>query len=205
MSKKIFILRHGQTEFNRMGIVQGSGIDANLNEEGRNQAQQFFDRYKEEPFQKVYVSGLKRTYESVEKFIDLGIPFEKLPDLNEIHWGKKEGKVFSLEENAYYHKMLEAWASGRVDFAIDGGESPVDVSVRMKRALEYIMQGPEDHVLICMHGRAMRVLICTMLNMPLRCMDNFPHRNLCLYELIWTGTMFRIARYNETSHLSDGR
>jgi len=201
MSKKIYILRHGQTEYNRMGIVQGSGIDASLNDEGRRQADQFFEKYKEEPFQKIYVSGLKRTFESIEKFIDLGVPFEKLTDLNEIHWGRKEGQTFTAEENAYYHQMLNSWKSGRVDFAIEGGESPVDVSLRVKRAMDYIMQGDEEQILICMHGRAMRVLLCVLLNLPLRCMDNFLHGNLCVYELIWTGSMFRLARYNDTSHL----
>lgn len=203
MSKKIFILRHGQTEFNRMGIVQGSGIDASLNDEGRRQALQFFEKYKGEPFQKIYVSGLKRTFESVQNFIDLGIPFEKLPDLNEIHWGRKEGQAFTKEENAYYHQMLDSWKSGRVDFAIDGGESPADVSVRVKRAMDYIMGGDEEQILICMHGRAMRVLLCVLLNLPLCCMDNFLHGNLCIYELIWTGSMFRLARYNDSDHLLD--
>lgn len=203
MSKKIFILRHGQTEYNRMGIVQGSGIDANLNDEGRRQAALFFERFKSEPFQKIYVSGLKRTYESVEKFIELGIPFEKLSDLNEIHWGRKEGQAFTTEENAYYHQMLDSWKSGRVDYAIDGGESPVDVSVRMKRAMDCIMNDPAETILICMHGRAMRVLLCVLLNIPLHCMDNFLHSNLCLYELVWTGSMFRLARYNDIEHLMD--
>lgn len=203
MSKKIFILRHGQTEYNRMGIVQGSGVDASLNDEGRRQAALFFETFKSEPFQKIYVSGLKRTYESVEKFIDLGIPFEKLTDLNEIHWGRKEGQTFTAEENAYYHQMLDYWKSGRVDFAIDGGESPIDVSVRMKRALHNIMTDSAANILICMHGRAMRVLLCVMLNIPLRCMDNFLHGNLCLYELVWTGSMFRLSRYNDGDHLLD--
>ncbi|EJF08716.1 histidine phosphatase family protein, partial [Pontibacter sp. BAB1700] len=33
--KKIYLIRHGQTDFNLQGIVQGSGVDASLNELGR--------------------------------------------------------------------------------------------------------------------------------------------------------------------------
>ena len=37
--KEIFIIRHGETELNRLGIVQGSGVDAGLNDTGQQQAQ----------------------------------------------------------------------------------------------------------------------------------------------------------------------
>jgi phosphoserine phosphatase len=35
-----------------------------------------------------------------------------------------------------------------------------------------------------MHGRAMRVLLCTLLKKPLTEMEIFPHHNLGLYHLI---------------------
>ena len=38
--KKIYIVRHGQTEFNKQSIVQGSGVDTELNEKGKWQARQ---------------------------------------------------------------------------------------------------------------------------------------------------------------------
>jgi bisphosphoglycerate-dependent phosphoglycerate mutase len=56
-SKKIYIIRHGQTDFNKNGIVQGAGVDSSLNETGRQQAKAFYDKYKGEGFEKVYVSG----------------------------------------------------------------------------------------------------------------------------------------------------
>ena len=34
--KKIYIIRHGETDFNRMNIVQGNGVDTDLNETGLN-------------------------------------------------------------------------------------------------------------------------------------------------------------------------
>jgi probable phosphoglycerate mutase len=39
--KDIYLIRHGETDYNRMGVVQGSGIDADLNELGQRQAQAF--------------------------------------------------------------------------------------------------------------------------------------------------------------------
>ena len=46
MSKKtIYLIRHGQTDFNKQGIVQGSGVDSSLNDEGHAQARKFFEAY----------------------------------------------------------------------------------------------------------------------------------------------------------------
>ena len=51
----------------------------------------FFKKYKDYPFQKIYISQLKRTYQSIEPFINLGLQFEVLEGLNEISWGEKQG------------------------------------------------------------------------------------------------------------------
>ncbi len=200
--KKIYIIRHGQTDFNLQGIVQGSGVDSSLNDLGRAQALAFFEHYKGVPFDKIYTSKLKRTVESVQHFIDLGVPSEALIGLNEISWGSKEGQKITEEEDAYYHWMLQQWQLGNTSLRIEGGESPEDVVVRQKIALEHILTNEsEKNILICMHGRALRILVTLLLNYPLKSMDMFEHRNLCLYQLDFTGSMFVIKKHNDVSHL----
>lgn len=202
--KKIYLIRHGQTEFNLQGIVQGSGVDSSLNEQGRKQALAFYSAYKHISFDKVYTSALKRTIESVHSFIELGIPHERLKGLNEISWGSKEGQRITPEEDAYYHWMLNQWQLGNTHERIEGGESPEEVSKRQNEALNYILSKPEEKtILVCMHGRAIRILLCRLLNYPLRCMDVFEHQNLCLYEVDYSGTMFCIRSYNDVSHLTN--
>ena len=160
-SKKIYIVRHGQTDFNLRNIVQGSGVDSSLNQRGIAQAKAFFDHYKDVPFDKVYTSALKRTRESVQGFLDLGIPTESIAGLNEISWGTKEGYKITPEEDQYYHYMLKQWQVGNTSLKIEGGESPDDVIKRMKPAVDYIMKHEhEKTILICMHGRAIRILLC---------------------------------------------
>lgn len=195
-------MRHGQTDYNLRKVVQGSGIDASLNETGRKQSAQFYEAYQHIPFDKVYTSVLKRSVESVQSFIDLGIPHELLPGLNEINWGTREGMMITPQEDAYYHSVIKAWQQGETSLPIEGGESPQDVHDRQSVALHHILNQPaEQTVLICMHGRAMRILLCQMLNYPLRCMDVFEHSNLCLYELTYAAGLFRIDNFNDTSHL----
>jgi hypothetical protein len=105
-SKKIYVVRHGQTDFNLRNIVQGSGVDSDLNARGREQAMAFYQTYKNVPFDKIYTSALRRTRQSVQTFIDDGLPSESLVGLNEISWGTKEGHRITPEEDQYYHYML---------------------------------------------------------------------------------------------------
>ena len=153
-SKKIYLIRHGQTDFNLKGIVQGCGIDSSLNATGQSQANAFYQVYKHIKFDKVYTSTLQRSIQSVQKFIDLGLPHEKLEGLNEINWGTREGQEITPEEDAYYHQVIKSWQEGRVDLPIEGGESPMDVAAKQKPALEHILsQKDEGTVLVaCQEG-----------------------------------------------------
>lgn len=201
--KKIYLVRHGQTDYNLQGIVQGSGIDASLNETGRKQADLFFEKFNSVRFDKVYTSALQRSIQSVEKFIEMGIPHQVVPELNEINWGTREGMKITPEEDAYYHDVLRQWQEGNVSLEIEGGESPQQVFDRQTKAIELILSNTqEEQILVCMHGRAMRVLLCQMLNYPLRCMDMFEHSNLCLYRLNYLGSMFNVEQFNYTAHLN---
>ena len=195
-------MRHGQTDFNLQNIVQGSGVDSSLNPRGLAQAQAFFDHYKTVAFDKIYTSTRKRTKETVQQFLDLGIPGESLAGLNEISWGTKEGYKITPDEDQYYHYMLKQWQLGNTSLRIEGGESPDDVVVRMKPAVDHIMNKTnENTVLVCMHGRAIRILLCILLNYPLKSMDMFEHENLCLYLLEHDGSTFTIRLHNDISHL----
>jgi broad specificity phosphatase PhoE len=202
-SKKIYIVRHGQTDFNLRGIVQGSGVDSSLNVMGRAQAKAFFETYKSVPFNKIYTSNLKRTKETVADFIALGIPTESHAGLNEISWGANEGQKITPDEDAYYHWMLQQWESGNTSLRIQGGESPDEVALRQQPVIEKIYKEEGEHILICMHGRAIRILLCQLLHYPMKSMDMFEHGNVCLYVLEFDGIAFRVTQYNDTSHLKN--
>lgn len=203
ISQKIYLVRHGQTDYNLQGIVQGSGVDASLNETGRQQAVAFYHAYRSVSFDRVYTSRLKRSQESVASFVADGLPCEHLEALNEISWGSKEGQPITPEEDAYYHMMLKQWQLGKTDIRIEGGESPDEVATRQRQFIAKLQSRPEDkNVLVCMHGRAMRILLCQLLNYPLRAMDMFEHENLCLYKLHYSGLHFTVELHNNRDHLS---
>lgn len=185
ITKEIYLIRHGETEYNKLGIVQGSGLDAPLNEKGQRQAEAFFKMYGDVAFDKIYASQLKRSYQSIAGFEKKGIPLEKYEGLNEISWGKFEKKQMDTFDRQYLYDLIESWKAGEVDKPIFGGESPLDVQKRQQPVIDLILSRTEEKkILICMHGRAMRVLLCTLLGKPLTEMESFPHHNLGLYHLI---------------------
>jgi len=59
----------------------------------------------------------------------------------------------------------------------------------------------EKTVLICMHGRALRLLLCWLTGKPLTEMESFPHQNLVLYKLTYNGNKFEIVDFNNAQHL----
>lgn len=200
--KTLYIVRHGQTDLNKQGIVQGRGRDTDLNEEGRSQAQQFYKAYQHIAFDKIYISKLKRTQQSIQPFIDKGIPYEKLSGLDELAWGVLEGQPSTPANKAAFMKLLREWLDGQLDSKFEGGESPNEVKARQLEAMQTIMSHPEEKtVLVCMHGRAMRLLLCVLMNRPLTEMENYPHQNLVLYKITWDGEKYAIADFNNAQHL----
>lgn len=205
-TKTIYIIRHGQTDFNKQGIVQGSGIDSDLNETGIQQALGFYEHYRDVTFSRAFVSALKRTHQTVAPFTNSGLEVEILEELNEINWGIMEGVHPTPENNEKFLETLNAWRNGLLDYAVENGETPNAMLARQKLGLEKVIsQLNGNPVLICMHGRAMRSFLCLLTGTPLQQMDDFEHGNVCLYILdkYDSEAHFRIRVRNSRAHLHD--
>ena len=202
--KEIYIIRHGETELNRLGIVQGRGVDSDLNDTGRAQAAAFYNHYKDIQFDKIYTSVLKRTHQTVKQFIDLGLPWEQHTGLDELAWGLWEGQPNSAEARHAFLEVVEKWQGGNYEAKFEGGESPNDVSLRMNETIELIKsRTDEKRILVCMHGRAMRLLLCILLDKPFSEMGDFPHQNTTLYRMSFDDGHFSVIDFNNTDHLKD--
>lgn len=199
--KKIYLIRHGQTGHNHRGIVQGRYVNSKLSKKGHKQADAFFQSYKDVPFQKVYTSTLQRTHQTVTQFLDLGLPHEELAGLDEICWGNSEGLFADGQNNTQYWEIIETWKSGNLEPRLDGGENPIDVQRRQKQALDHISSQPEDLVLVCMHGRALKIMLAWITGLGLNEMDTFDHDNLSLYILNFANQQWTIELHDDRTHL----
>jgi len=202
LKKTFYFIRHGQTDLNLKGIVQGRGVDSPLNENGIKQAQAFYNSYKNTPFDKIYTSTLLRTHQTVAPFLKDGIPMEQLIGLDEISWGIYEGQVQTEEILTGFEKVVSSWRNNDLDLAIEDGESPNALVNRQKEAIDYMLQQDnEETILVCMHGRALRVMLCHLTDTPVCNMDDFPHTNTALYKLEYEGNGFSIVDHYNTKHL----
>lgn len=199
--KTIYLIRHGQTGHNHRGIIQGRYVNSSLSKKGFKQAEAFFEKFKDMPFQKIYTSTLLRTKQTVQKFLDMGLPHEELPGLDEICWGESEGRFADGEDNKQYWQIINTWKSGNLEPRIEGGENPLDVQKRQKEALDYIASQPEDMILVCMHGRALKIMLAWITGLHLKEMDNFDHDNLSLYILEFIDNTWSIVEHDVRDHL----
>jgi probable phosphoglycerate mutase len=199
---ELYIIRHGETDFNKRGIIQGRGVNSDLNDHGISQARSFYKAYHHIEFDKVITSTLKRTHQTVQSFIDKGIPWEQYEGLDELDWGINEGKEATKKLKDDFYSLTKNWMDGKIHYKFPGGESPVEVNERQVIALNKILseQDQIQNVLICMHGRALRLLLCHMLQLPLNNMDTFPHSNVSLYRLKYNNGIFEMLDFNNTDH-----
>lgn len=199
---ELYIIRHGETDFNRRGIVQGRGVNSDLNEVGITQAKSFFKAYHHIEFDKVITSTLKRTHQTVQNFIEAGIPWEQHSGLDELDWGVNEGREATKEMKDEFQALTKSWMNGHLHLKFPGGESPIEVNTRQKEVVQKIIAEHQNiqRILICMHGRALRLLLCELQNIPLNNMDTFPHSNVSLYRLKYNGNSFEMLDFNNTDH-----
>ena len=180
--------------------MQGRSINSSLNETGRRQAASFWEAFKDVPFQKINTSALSRSAESVRRFIDLGIPWEQELGLDEISWGDFDGKKISGGGDSY-QSVLNKWADGDYVAKIKNGESPEDVKGRQIPVIDKIKQSQEELILVCMHGRAMRILLSHFVDGDFSKMDEYKHKNLGLYILDLDENGLSIIEANVIDHL----
>ena len=86
----IYIVRHGQTDWNKVGRMQGH-MDIELNEEGRNQAQIVKEKLKDIHFDKVFSSPLKRAKETAQIICEQEVVLDDR--LKERFNGELEGQI----------------------------------------------------------------------------------------------------------------
>ncbi|MFK8101951.1 MAG: histidine phosphatase family protein [Saprospiraceae bacterium] len=199
----IYIIRHGETELNRQGIVQGSGVDASLNEKGDRQALAFFEQYREVDFETIITSKLKRTHETIAPFLQKNLPWEQFAEINEISWGVMEGKKPDAGMVQRYQAITKAWDAGDFDAGVDGGESARMLGERLENFVSILKTRPEKNLLVCMHGRSLRALVCLLKAESLTQMSRFPHSNTGLYLVQYKDGQFNFHLENDTQHLAD--
>lgn len=199
---KIYLYRHGETEYNKARLIQGRGIDSNLNEKGNAQAAAFFEAYKTIPFDCLFTSTLKRTQQTAAPFEALGIPVKRRAALDEISWGDWEGQSASQEMSNDYLAMLEAWGNGIYDHSLANGDSARSMQQRLQPFVEELLALDYEQVLVCSHGGTLGFLIPLLLGEPLSKMPTYKHYNTGLDIFEYKEGVATLLLQNDRTHTS---
>lgn len=146
----LYIIRHGQTEWNKSGIFQGS-LDSPLTKEGIQNAQIIAHFLKNKQVSIIFTSPLSRAKQTA-KIISSGIKAKviTIPDFKEMNFGIFEGKKQEIVKNLFrefftkraenkFYKLYEPYPEG---------ESYFDVFLRIVRTLTEILAHYQNFAII---------------------------------------------------------
>lgn len=158
--KMIYAIRHGQTDWNQKGIIQGGGSDCPLNSQGIQQAALLAEKLKKFNITKIYSSDLlraKQTTEEINKILKVEVFYSPL--LRETNYGEVEGKdEVDINKIEKYMKICNAIDAGDNNAHFPGGESRNMVVNRFIRFLQQIKDN--TNILISSHGGILRSVSC---------------------------------------------
>jgi len=182
----IFLARHGETEWNRVGRWQGK-TDIPLSEVGRAQARTLADRLRDRGISQIFTSDLCRARETAEIVAGaLGVTRLSIDArLRERGFGCFEG--LTREECAERH--TEAWTRYLADrrSTPTDAEPPEQVVTRVVAALTAVAELVDDtgHILVVSHGAAIRSFLHTVTGM-----EPAPLANTALFLVNYQGGGF---------------
>lgn len=161
---KIYIIRHGETDANKNGILQGSS-DWPLNEDGIKLAKISGENMKDIKFDICYSSPLSRAKKTAELILEYSgnknteIIYDKR--LQELDMGTLEEKKLDLSELGLYRaiKMLMFRKNPFLVGRFPKGESAIKCCKRTQQILKEIATKNYETVLISTHGCALRAML----------------------------------------------
>ncbi|NCO76123.1 MAG: histidine phosphatase family protein [Cyanobacteria bacterium] len=209
---RLLLVRHGETEWNRMSRFQGVK-DIPLNDNGRQQAQKAADFLKDIPLDFAVTSPLLRPKETAEIILtnhpNINLTTKK--DLEEISHGLWEGKL-EKEIEAEYPGLLNQWKEKPETVQMPEGENLDDVWQRAINSWQEIVKenledGKMKTGLVTAHDAINKVIICYLLGLKPANFWNIKQGNGAVTVIDYHNGldgMPILQAINLTSHLSGG-
>jgi broad specificity phosphatase PhoE len=155
---RLYITRHGETEWNTQGRMQG-WKNSNLTERGRMNAMALGRALQNVEFRKVYCSPLERTRVTTGLILggrDVEVIYNE--NLKEIHLGELEGLTQDEIKDIYPEFQIHFWKNPH-EYVPRSGESFYEVRDRVIKTLEQIIEdNPDGNVMIVTHGVVLKTI-----------------------------------------------
>lgn len=203
--KKIWLIRHGQTDYNADNKIQGSGIDAPLNALGLLQAGLVANALEEKLTGQtvtLFASSLiraKQTASAISEKMHLAVSTSNA--IVELNFGVLEGLPIDQIEQQL-NNLLDCWDSGKTTMAALDGESPETAFARASSFIEKAVESSTtENCIFVVHGRLLRILLAGWLDKDLSKMANYHHHNANINLLDYDGGRFKVVVLNDITHL----
>jgi probable phosphoglycerate mutase len=197
--KRIYLIRHGETESNRKGIFRGR-LDIPLSQVGKEQAKDLQCYFERIPIDAVYTSPLQRAVETAETVFPQHtlIKEELLNNLDLGDWSGREKKVIE----AQFPQQWEAWIKSPESITFPGGERLDDVLKRSKMFFKKVIADEAETIAVISHRSVVKVLIAAALGLEKNYYWKFHLDNASVSQLYYDHERgFTLVKLNETHHL----
>jgi probable phosphomutase (TIGR03848 family) len=163
----VLLIRHGENDYARRGVLAGRLPGVHLNKNGQLQAEQLAEALCQLPIRAIYSSPLERATETAKPLAArVRLQIRKAPGLIESDVGEWEGRsVRRLARSAYWRIVQQAPSRA----SHPGGESFLETQARVVRALDaiYKSHGPRDLIACVLHSDPIKLAVAHYLGLPL--------------------------------------
>ncbi len=201
MQRLIYIVRHGTTDWNRGGYIQGH-LDTPLNPEGRTQAEAAGVRLAAEGATAIYSSDLLRVYETAQLIArHTGLRIIQKPGLREMHFGDWQGLSFD-QIKARDPEIYEARRERPFEVPPPGGETWMAFYQRSVGALQEILDATDaQRLIVATHSGVCTVFGLKALGLGPTGKRTFGNANCAIHTIGITGDRWEAVSLNNTDHL----
>ncbi|MCK5391760.1 MAG: histidine phosphatase family protein [Deltaproteobacteria bacterium] len=198
----LILIRHGETDWNRIGRCQGVA-DIVLNENGERQAKELAESLKNHDIKAVYSSHLKRAFETAQKIAKhhkLSVQVD--PDLREMNQGDLEGLTFP-DIRDRYAEILKKWRESPETLRLPNGESLIEVQERAWEAFEKVHKLHLGETVVAVsHNLTIITLLCKITGVGLKGFRDFDIHATSKNVIVSEDGLIRVDVINDISHLS---
>lgn len=203
MTTTIYIVRHGETDWNRRNVFRGT-FDIPLNENGRVQAHLTANALREKSIEAAYTSPLSRARETAHAVLQphkiRAITHEGLIDMDYGEWtGKTKEEVMCQWPGEYTDWVSRPWETRP-----PGGNSLQEIFDTSFEALKSLGRRHTGGAIALFSHRVInKLLMIGALGLGLERFPYITQGNCCYNELVFSNNEFVIKSINNTSHITN--
>ena len=199
MTKKIILVRHGETDWNKELRIQGGSSNVALNDVGRQQAENLALRLSKSKIREIYSSPLSRALDTakiIASYHKIEVVVE--PSLREIEAGALEGVTTKELGRRFSDILIKDGLLGRVS----GGESLTELQERNWKIIQNLSQRyTAGNMVVVSHYFAILSIICSVLKLPLSQIGRFKLGTGSISIINFGSHVTQLELFNDTGYL----